>query len=61
MMTPDEFDALVAEVARLNGVSAEEAEPVVVKCGDVHELDDQGRVIFEGRAWIWPQATEAGS
>lgn len=49
-----QFEALAADVAKLNGLSEDEAADIVSKVGDTPDVDAQGNVVFEGRALRWP-------
>ena len=49
MLTPDAFDEMVKDIARLNGLSLPEAERIACLIGDTPEVDDKGNVVVEGR------------
>jgi hypothetical protein len=48
------FKGLIEDLARLNGLSEDEAGEIAVKIGDTPELDGQGRAVVDGRAYIIP-------
>lgn len=48
------FKGLIDELARLNGLSEDEAGEIAARIGDTPELDAQGRAIVDGRAYIIP-------
>lgn len=48
------LSAFIQDVARLNGLSRDEAGEIAVKIGDTPELDEQGRAVVDGRAYIIP-------
>lgn len=49
MLTPDAFDERVRSIAKLNGVSVEEAGRIACLIGDTPEMDEQGNVFVEGK------------
>lgn len=54
MIAIDQFEDLATEVAKLNGLTEDEAAAIVAKVGDTPELDAAGNVLFEGRTLRWP-------
>lgn len=48
------FQAFVADLARLNGLSEDEAGEIAARIGDTPELDAQGRAVVDGRPYIIP-------
>jgi hypothetical protein len=54
MMEFDQFQELVAEVAKLNSLSEDEAGDIVAEVGDTPEVNAAGNVIFQGRELRWP-------
>lgn len=46
MITESDFEALAAEVARLNGISRAEAEEAVAQIGDTPDLDQSGSAVL---------------
>lgn len=49
MLTPDAFDEMVKDIAKLNGVSVEEAGRIACLIGDTPMLEEQGNVIVDGK------------
>lgn len=54
MMEFDQFQELVAEVAKLNSLSEDEAGDIVAEVGDTPEVNAAGNVVFQGRELRWP-------
>lgn len=48
------FQGLIEDLARLNGLTEDEAGEIAVKIGDTPEIDAQGRAVVDGRAYIIP-------
>lgn len=46
MISPDEFDALAADLAKLNGLDLETASALLGQIGDTPELAEDGRVVI---------------
>lgn len=46
------FQSLIADLARLNGISEDEAGEIAARIGDTPELDGQGRAVVDGRAYV---------
>jgi len=53
-MTPAAFFELAQEIARLNGISQEDAEDILAETGSCPQLNDDGKVVFKGRVIAWP-------
>ncbi len=58
MLAFDGFKVFADELARLNGLSEDEAAEVAAVIGDTPEVDDQGRVLVNGRAYIMPMSED---
>ncbi|MFZ4777799.1 MAG: hypothetical protein ACOYM3_20715 [Terrimicrobiaceae bacterium] len=52
MLTPDAFDEMVKDIAKLNGLSYEAAGRIAALIGDTPEVDDNGNVLVEGKIVI---------
>jgi len=52
MLTPEAFDEMVKDIAKLNGVSVEEAGRIACIIGDTPELDEKGNVMVDGKIVI---------
>lgn len=52
------FSSLVQDLARLNGISEDEAAEVAAAIGDTPALDEQGRALFNGRAYVIPTSQD---
>ena len=48
------FKTFIDELARLNGLSEDEASDIAAAIGDTPELDEQGRAVVNGRAYLIP-------
>ena len=48
------FKTFIDELARLNGLSEDEASDIAAAIGDTPELDKQGRAVVNGRAYLIP-------
>lgn len=65
MIAPDDFDSLIADVARLNGLDDETAGLVVVAVGDTPIMDKKsGKIVAkleDGRELLieWPDEDSA--
>jgi len=49
MLTPEAFDEMVKDIAKLNGMPIEEAGRIACLIGDTPELDEKGNIIVEGK------------
>lgn len=47
MIAPDQFDGLIAEVARLNELDNDTAGAVVVAVGDTLTIDENGLIVAD--------------
>lgn len=59
MLAPADFEELITGVMQLSNVDEATAARIVSGVGDTPEIDDQGNVIVEGRAWLWPEEADA--
>jgi hypothetical protein len=48
------FKTFIDELARLNGLSEDEASDIAAAIGDTPEIDEQGRAVVHGRAYLIP-------
>jgi hypothetical protein len=48
------FKAFTDGLGRLNGLSEDEAGDIAAAIGDTPELDEQGRAVVNGRAYLIP-------
>ena len=53
-MTPGAFFELAQEIARLNEISQEQAEEILAETGSCPLLNEEGKVVFNGRVIVWP-------
>jgi hypothetical protein len=54
MMEFDQFQELVDDVAKMNGLTEEEAGDIVAEIGDTPEVNAAGNVVYQGRELRWP-------
>lgn len=54
----DGFNEFIQDLARLNGLSEDEAGEIAVKIGDTPEIDEQGRAVVNGRAYLIPMSDD---
>ncbi len=58
MISPDDFDALAADLAKLNDLDPETASALLGQIGDTPELAEDGRVaiVWKGTEYLltWP-------
>lgn len=52
------FKAFADELARLNGLSEDEASDIAAAIGDTPEIDEQGRAVVNGRAYLIPMSDD---
>lgn len=48
------FKTFIEDLARLNGLSEDEASDIAAAIGDTPEIDEQGRAVVNGRAYLIP-------
>jgi hypothetical protein len=54
MIEPEDWNRIAKALAAANGLSLDEAEEVLAEIGDTPQLDDEGRAVVNGRAYVLP-------